>query len=133
AQTPPQPIPECIRLKYAITCIFHNRYADLKNPARFFVLISTHNNLTDSELAAYFMLPQTHILHFDGTRIEGISPLVTVDFASGKWRWTAHEHTFTKSTFHDGQGDATAFFDQLRKAINWGQKYFPKGGAIGFT
>jgi len=102
------------------------------------------------------MLPQTLILHFDGTRIEGISPLATLDFADRKWHWTTHESTFDKagrvgspsqprgalgenalpfgkSTFPGHDGNAKAFFEELRNALSWGQKYFPGGGAIGFT
>jgi aminodeoxychorismate synthase component I len=73
------------------------------------------------------------ILHFDGTRIEGISPLATLDFGNRKWRWTMYESTFAKSTFGDGCGGAIEFFDELRRALRWGQKYFCGGGAIGFT
>jgi len=79
------------------------------------------------------MLPQTLILHFDGTRIEGISPLATLDFADRKWHWTTHGSTFDKSTFRDGRGGAQEFFEELRNALRWGRKYLPAGGAIGFT
>ena len=105
------------------------------------------------------MLPKNLFLHFDGTRIEGISPLATLDFVNNKWRWTMHESTFDKvdsqngragspsqpsgtlevgnlkSTFkgEDGNGGVKQFFDELRTVLRWGQKYFPGGGVIGFT
>jgi len=79
------------------------------------------------------MLPKRLILHFDGTRIEGISPLATLEYADQNWRWIIHESTFAKSTFGDGCGGAAEFFDELRRALRWGQKYFCGGGAIGFT
>lgn len=81
------------------------------------------------------MLPKTLILHFDGTRIEGISPLATLEFQRGGWRWTMHESTDDISTFpgRDGSGDASEFLDELRAGLRWGYKYFYRGGAIGFT
>lgn len=79
------------------------------------------------------MLPQTLILHFDGTRIEGISPLATLEFGKGKWRWTAHESTFDKSTFGDGSGGAKELFEELRRTLRCGQKCVPGGGAMGFS
>jgi aminodeoxychorismate synthase component I len=79
------------------------------------------------------MLPQTLILHFEGTRIEGISPFATLEYADQNWRWIIHESTFDKSIFHNGNGDARRFFEELQRALCWGQKYFSGGGAIGFT
>jgi aminodeoxychorismate synthase component I len=79
------------------------------------------------------MLPQTLILHFDGTRIEGISPFATLEYADQNWRWIIHESTFDKSTFPNGKGGAKDFFEEFRNALLWGQKYFSGGGAMGFT
>jgi len=76
------------------------------------------------------MFPQTLILHFDGTRIEGISPFATLEFANNKWRWIMHESTFQGK---NNSGEAQGFFAELRNALRWGQKYFSGGGAIGFT
>ncbi|MEO6907998.1 MAG: aminodeoxychorismate synthase component I [Abditibacteriaceae bacterium] len=61
--------------------------------------------------------------------------MATLEFVDRKWRWFMHERTFDKSPFPgcDGNGDAREFFEELRNAIRWGQKYFSGGGAIGFT